>query len=165
MSSWFIGIILTHIYYCNLPKIGPPLKITTPPSFFDGSCYKGCLTLKSTCTHLCCSTCGFVKQEVLKNQRVRDKQMRQAPFAFYCISKHLTEEVLQSRCRHLTACEVGVFSWEISQNMPNEPLKFDAHGAFSRDYCSWNPPRTWPSCVTLVCVGYDRMIIIMSLWN
>ena len=55
--------------YCNHTKIGPPSKISTPLLLFERSCCKGCFSLESTPTYLCCNTRGYVKQEALNMQR------------------------------------------------------------------------------------------------
>ena len=70
ISRWFflrMQKILWERDYRNLPKISPPSK-KHPPPFFEWSCCKGCFSLESTPTHLCCSTCCYVKQEAPKKQ-------------------------------------------------------------------------------------------------
>ena len=101
--------------YRNLSKISPPSKIRPPP-FFKWSCCKGCFSLKNMPTHLCCSTCCYVKQEAPQKQH----EGRHPPLLLLRKQAHDKRGIAESlhvqitRAR-LTACEVGVFSREISQ--------------------------------------------------
>ena len=75
--------VYCKLIYRNLPKISPPSKIRPPP-YFEWSCCKGCSSLESTPTQLCCSTCCYVKQEATKKQhcaRGGTNKWRQTPFA------------------------------------------------------------------------------------
>ena len=129
------------IKYRNLPKISPPSKIRPPPSF-KWSCCKGCFSLESTPTHLCHSTSCYAKQEAPKKQL----EGRHAPLLLLRKQVHDKSGIAESlhvqitRAR-LTACEVGVFSREISQlSKICPPPSFRSHlsslpmGVFSRDY-------------------------------
>ena len=56
--------------YRNLPKISLPSNIRPPP-FFKRSCCKGCFSFESTLTHLCPTSCCYVKQEAPKKHQPR----------------------------------------------------------------------------------------------
>ena len=129
--------------YRNLLKISPLSKIWPSP-FFEWSCCKVCFSLESTPTHLCCSTCCYVKQEAPKKQQQREG--RHAPLLLLRKQAHDKRGIAESlhaqitRTR-LTACEVGIFSREISQLLKIcPPPSFSSHlssspmGVFSRDY-------------------------------
>ena len=52
----------------------------------------------STPTYLCCSTCGYVKQEALKKhycEKVGEK-MKTGTISSFCTSRHIIREALQN---------------------------------------------------------------------
>ena len=71
-------------YSCTeISKIGPPSKMHPSP-FLNKICCKGGFCLESLPTYLCCSTCGYVKQEApmkLLCARGGTSKWRQTPFA------------------------------------------------------------------------------------
>ena len=52
--------------YSNLPKIGPPSRISTTP-FFEWSYCKGCFSLESMTVYLCHNTCSYDKKQWKSN--------------------------------------------------------------------------------------------------
>ena len=103
--------LLSVQIYRNLPKNGSPLKISLSP-------------FENMPTHLCCSTCGYVKQKAPKKQHCARGETNKWSYTIY-ISKHMTKqaELLHAYINkaRLTTCEVGVFWLEISQLLKIRP--------------------------------------------
>ena len=106
---------VVQLVVLQYPKISPPSKIR-PSSFLNEVVAKGAYSLESTPTHLCSSTCCYVKQEVLKKQyegrHAALLLLRKQAHDKRGIAESLHVQITWAR---LTACEVGVFLREISQ--------------------------------------------------
>ena len=101
---------------CNLLKIPPIFPIYGMPTF-KSKTTPGYFSLESMPAYLCCSTCSYVKQEVLKKQhcaRGGIHKWMQTPFTVNAhasiwqrdIAKSLHAYIYRAR---LIVCEVGKF--------------------------------------------------------
>ena len=123
-----------------------PTHENKPAPLFEWSCCKRCFTLESTLTHLCCSTCRYVKQETPKKQHCaigRTYKWRQTQFAVTVYASEWQRGIAESLHAYWTMTRLWgsrIFERSIRtlENMPaplfEVPLKFIAHGICSRDY-------------------------------
>ena len=82
-----------------LSKIGPPLKISSPP-FFEWRCCKGWFSLISMPTYSCHSIAVMLGKKYQRSSTVQEEglQIKADTINCYCISKCITWEALQNHC-------------------------------------------------------------------